>query len=253
MKISVITVCYNSATTIGDALRSVAAQTHPDLEHIVIDGGSKDGTQDVIRQNGARVAQFVSEKDKGIYDAMNKGLARATGDVVCFLNSDDFYATPEALSIVAREMRDESIDALFGDVAFIDPANPEKIIRRYRSDRFTPKSLAWGWMPAHPASFIRRAVYETEGGFKTDYRIAADFEFVARTFGKKPYRFRHVAEVFVKMRVGGVSTGGLKSKLVLNREVLRACRENGIRTSMARILMKYPLKLLEHGIFQRGS
>lgn len=252
MKISVVTVCYNSVATIGDALHSVAAQTHPDVEHIVIDGGSRDGTQDVVRQNGGRIAQFVSEKDKGIYDAMNKGLALATGEVVCFLNSDDFYASPDALAIVAREMADDGIDALFGDVVFVDPAEPERVVRRYRSDRFSPQSIARGWMPAHPASFIRRAVFEKEGGFKTDYRIAADFEFFARAFAHKRYRFRHSPEVFVKMRMGGVSTGGLKSKLVLNREVLRACRENGIHTNMIRILMKYPLKVLEYGVFRRS-
>ncbi|QFY62012.1 glycosyltransferase [Rhizobium grahamii] len=246
MKITVITVCYNSVATIGDALRSVAAQTYPDIEHIVIDGGSRDGTQDAIRANIARVAQFVSERDEGIYDAMNKGLARATGDVICFLNSDDFYASPEALAVVACEMNDPSIDALFGDVAFIDPINPEKILRHYRSGRFSPRSIAWGWMPAHPASFIRRTVFEIEGGFKTDYRIAADFEFIARSFGKKAYRFRHSTRTFVKMRLGGVSTGGFKSKILLNREVLRACRENGIRTSYLQILMKYPFKILEY-------
>jgi glycosyltransferase involved in cell wall biosynthesis len=249
MKITVITVCYNSVATIGDALRSVQVQTHHDIEHIVIDGGSRDGTQEVIYKNSARIAQFVSEKDNGIYDAMNKGLSRATGDVICFLNSDDFYVSSDALAIVAHEMADTSIDALFGDVVFIDPVDPDKIIRRYRSNRFSPASIAWGWMPAHPASFIRRAVFEREGGFKTDYQIAADFEFVARTFGKHPYHYRHSPKVFVKMRVGGVSTSGLKSKLVLNREVLRACRENGIRTSMVRILMKYPLKLLEYSKF----
>jgi glycosyltransferase involved in cell wall biosynthesis len=251
MKISVVTVCFNSVDTIGDAVRSVARQSHSDIEHIVIDGGSSDGTIDVINANRTRIAHFVSEKDNGIYDAMNKGIALASGEIICFLNSDDFYASPEALAIVAREMSDCNVDAIFGDVVFIDPMKPDRTIRRYRSDRFSAKSIRWGWMPAHPASFIRRAVFETEGGFKTDYRIAADFEFFARAFGGQAYRFRHIPEVFVRMRVGGVSTSGWRSKLLLNREVLRACRENDIRTSMMRILAKYPLKVLEYA-FVRG-
>jgi glycosyltransferase involved in cell wall biosynthesis len=245
MKISVITVCYNSARSIAAAMESVTRQTHQDLDYILVDGASTDGTLDVIRENSSRVTTLISEKDRGIYDAMNKGLAAATGDVICFLNSDDAYADPFVLEKVARTMQDPDIDALFGDVAFVKADHPDKIIRRYRSDRFTPERLAWGWMPAHPAMFLRSGIYREHGPFRTDFRIAGDFDFIVRAFGKGEVRYKHVPEIFVKMQVGGASTSGLRSKLLLNREVLRACRDNGIKTNMLKILSKYPLKALE--------
>ena len=245
MKISVITVCYNSAGTIASAMQSVTNQTYQDLEYIIVDGASKDATLDIIRQNSSRVSKLISEKDRGIYDAMNKGIAAATGDIICFLNSDDQYRDSGVLQRVADVMNDPSLDALLGDVAFVRAENPEKIIRRYRSDRFSPERLAWGWMPAHPAMFIRTAVYRKYGSFRTDFRIAGDFDFIARAFGKGELRFRHVPDVFVKMHVGGASTSGWRSKVLLNKEVLRACRENGIKTNMLKILSKYPMKALE--------
>jgi len=245
MKISVITVCYNSAGTIASAMQSVTNQTYADLEYIIVDGASKDETLDIIRQNAGRVTKLISEKDRGIYDAMNKGIAAATGDIICFLNSDDVYQDNGVLQRVADVMQDVSLDAILGDVAFVRADRPETIIRRYRSDRFTPDRLAWGWMPAHPAMFIRRSVYDKYGGFRTDFRIAGDFDFIARSFGKGELHFRHVPEIFVKMHVGGASTSGWRSKVLLNKEVLRACRENGIRTNMLKILSKYPMKALE--------
>jgi len=239
-------VAYNSASTISDTLRSVAAQTHPDIEHIVIDGGSTDDTCRLVRQQGEKVCVFVSEPDKGIYDAMNKGLARATGDVVGFLNSDDCYASSDVLSRVAQMLaQDDALEAVMGDVVFVDPARPHRSMRRYRSDRFRPGLLAWGWMPAHPALFVRRRVFEQAGNFRTDFRIAGDYEWVVRAFGRSTRRFLHLDAVLVRMRSGGVSTGGWRSTLLLNQEVLRACRDNGIRTNWLKILSKYPAKMLE--------
>lgn len=243
--ISVITVCFNSAGTLADALQSVADQTWPHIEHIVIDGASRDGTPDILARFRPQLAQVVSEPDKGIYDAMNKGLALCQGDIVCFLNADDQYASAEVLAHVAREMHEHRLDVLMGDVAFFHPDAPHKVVRRYRSDRFSPERLAYGWMPAHPALFIRREVVKRVGKFKTSYRIAGDFDFIARTFADKSLRYRHLPEVLVNMRTGGASTAGFRSKLLLNREVLRACRENGIRTNLLKILSKYPAKLLE--------
>ncbi|WP_087691083.1 glycosyltransferase family 2 protein [Pandoraea sp. PE-S2R-1] len=246
MKISVITVCYNSARTIEHALRSVADQDFPLVEHIVIDGASKDDTLAIIGKHGQHVAKLVSERDRGIYDAMNKGVTLATGDVICFLNSDDRYVSSDVLSRVADLMSTHNLEALLGDVAFFREEAPDTVIRRFRSDRFTPARLAWGWMPAHPALFLRREVYERVGPFKTDYRIAGDFEFIVRAFGGAQVpRYRHLPEVLVNMMHGGASTGGLKAKITLNREFLRACRENGIETSMLKLLARYPLKLLE--------
>ncbi|MDA8127770.1 MAG: glycosyltransferase family 2 protein [Betaproteobacteria bacterium] len=245
MKISVITVAFNAARTIAHTLESVAAQTHPDIEHIVVDGASTDGTLDVIRRHGAHAAQVISEPDEGIYDAMNKGLRLATGEVIGFLNADDVYADAGVLRRVSVIMEAESLDALFGDAEFVSPARPDRPLRRYRSRRFRPERIAWGWMPAHPTLFLRRQVYERFGHFRTDYRIAGDFELVARMFHAGSLNYRHVPEVLVRMRTGGVSTGGWRNTVLLNWEVLRACRENGIPTSLPKILSKYPAKLLE--------
>ncbi|MGB9129547.1 MAG: glycosyltransferase family 2 protein [Thiobacillus sp.] len=245
MKISIITVAFNAAHTIADALESVAVQTHPDIEHIVVDGASTDGTLDVVKRHGKRVARLVSEPDQGIYDAMNKGLLLATGEAIGFLNADDVYADTGVLERVSASMEAEKLDALFGDAEFVSPARPDRPLRRYRSKRFHPERIAWGWMPAHPALFLRRQMYERFGSFRTDYRIAGDFELVARMFHGGTLSYRHVPEVLVRMRTGGVSTGGWRNTILLNREVLRACRENGIPTSLPKILSKYPAKLLE--------
>lgn len=243
--VSVITVCYNSATTLASTLASVANQSWQRFEHIIIDGGSTDGTIELIDNSGQNLTKVVSEPDHGIYDAMNKGLDLADGDIICFLNADDQYASPDVLSRVVLKMEECRLDALLGDVAFFRNGNLDKLVRRYRSERFHPDRLAWGWMPAHPALFLRREVVERVGRFKTDYRIAGDFEFIVRVFSDKAIRYQHIPEVLVKMQIGGVSTAGGRAKLVLNKEVLRACRENGINTNLLKILSKYPAKLLE--------
>ena len=227
-------------------MRSVQTQTHTDIEHIVVDGASTDGTLALVRAHQTGSMKLISEPDHGIYDAMNKGVAVATGEVICFLNADDLYADAEVLSRVAARMAQEQLDALFGDVTFFRASNPQQTVRHYSSRRFRPERIAWGWMPAHPSLFLRREVYEQAGPFKIDYRIAGDFEFVARAFGKNTLRYRHIPEALVRMRIGGISTGGWRNTLVLNREVLRACLENGIQTSMLKILSKYPAKLLEY-------
>lgn len=245
MKISVITVCYDSQTTLERSIQSVVAQQWPEVEHIVIDGGSTDGTLAILERFRPHLAALVSEPDKGIYDAMNKGLLRATGEVVCFLNADDEYADASVLTEVAQQMHTHRLDALVADVGFFKAGEPSRLIRRYRSDRFSPQKLAWGWMPAHPGFFLRRDVAQRVGLFKTDYRIAGDYEFVVRAFHGQQLRYRHLPRVLVHMQTGGASNNGWRAKVLLNQEVLRACRENGVSTNMAKILSKYPAKLLE--------
>jgi glycosyltransferase involved in cell wall biosynthesis len=245
MKLSIITVCYNSAQTIEDTLCSVAAQTWSDIEHIIVDGGSRDGTLAIVERHRKSLSKVISEPDHGIYDAMNKGVHAATGDVIGFLNADDVYAHTNVLADVEKLMRTRHLDALFGDVEFFRPENPALAVRRYSSARFRPERIAWGWMPAHPALFLRREIFQRVGHFRTDYHIAGDFEFIARAFWRQSLRYRHLPEVLVRMRTGGISTGGWRNTLILNREVLRACRENGIPTNMLKILAKYPTKLLE--------
>jgi len=245
MKISVITVCLNSALTLQSSLESVAKQDWSAVEHIVIDGGSTDGTRDILYRSRSQLAYFVSEPDGGIYDAMNKGLAKATGDVICFLNADDRYASNKVLSTVAACMQENNLDALMGDVGFFRAGSFPHIVRRYSAEKFHPKRLAWGWMPAHPALFLRREVFHRVGRFKSDYRIAGDFEFIIRLFYSHRLHYQYLPKVVVYMQTGGASTSGLMAKVRLNQEVLRACRENGLQTNMLKILSKYPAKLLE--------
>lgn len=245
MKVTIVTVCYNAESTIANTLESIAMQTFEDLEHIVIDGASTDKTLTVVERYGRRLAHVRSEHDRGVYDAMNKGLLLASGDVIGFLNADDVYADREVLSRVMAIMEHERLDALFGDVEFFRPEEPARTVRRYRSSQFSPDRIAFGWMPAHPALFLRRRVYERFGLFRTDYRIAGDFEYCARIFRDNTLAYRSLPETLVRMRIGGISTGGWRNTLLLNKEVLRACRENGIDTNMLKILSKYPAKALE--------
>ena len=245
MKASVITVSLNNAATIGDTLSSLAEQTWPEIEHIVIDGGSTDATLEIVRNRLKHTAHIVSEPDRGIYDAMNKGVAAATGDIIGFLNADDRYAHPDVLRDVADAMASGDVDAVFGDVAYFRSEDPNGVVRRYRSARFRPDRIAWGWMPAHPGLFVRREVFERVGPFSTQFRIAGDFEWLARAFHDGSIRYRYLPEVLVRMRTGGISTGGWRNTILLNREVIRACRANGIRTNWLKILSKYPAKVIE--------
>jgi glycosyltransferase involved in cell wall biosynthesis len=245
MKITIVTVCYNAERTIAETLESVAMQSHHDVENIVIDGASTDNTLKIVERYAGQLAHVLSEPDHGVYDAMNKGLALASGDVIGFLNADDLYASKDVLSKVVSIMEREDLDALFGDVEFFRPEDPTRTVRRYRSARFSPDQIALGWMPAHPALFLRRRVYETFGVFRTDYRIAGDFEYCARIFHSKTLVYRSLPETLVRMRTGGISTSGWRNTVLLNREVLRACRENGIDTNILKIFSKYPAKLME--------
>ena len=238
-------MCYNSANTIGHTLQSVREQTYGNIEHFIVDGGSNDTTLAVVAAEGRHVAKLVSEKDNGIYDAMNKGIQLATGDVVAFLNADDFYRDPEVLAQVAEVMQAEQLDALYGDVEFFRPDKQDAVARRYNSGRFTAGRLGWGWMPAHPALFVRRALFKRYGMFSTDYRIAGDFEFIARVFKHPELRHRHLPKSLVCMQMGGISTSGWRATLQLNREMMRACRANAINTNWLKMLVRYPLKALE--------
>jgi len=242
MKISIITVCHNAAGTIMDALHSVRKQSYHHIEHIVIDGASTDKTLDIIRECPS--TRWTSEPDEGIYDAMNKGLTMASGDVIGFLNADDVYAHEDVLAHVAAIFEQEEIQACYADLVYVRD-DLETVVRYYRSSQFTPDRLAYGWMPAHPTLFLRRELFDRYGEFKTDYKIAADFELCARLFCKYRITARYVPETWVKMRMGGVSTQGIKSNILLSREIVRACRENGIKTNLFKVCLKYPRKMLE--------
>ena len=245
MRVSIVTVCFNAQNTIVATLRSVASQTYRDVEHIVIDGGSRDGTLACIAEFGKHVQHLVSEPDRGIYDAINKGICLATGDIVGILNADDLYADDTVLARIVKTMQVESLDALYGDVEFFSPGKSKVTVRRFSSRHFSPATLAWGWMPAHPTLFLRRNLFDVYGLYRSDFQIAGDYELIARFFKGRKLKYKHLPEVLVRMSLGGVSTRGWKSTILLNQEVLRACRENGIPTNWFKLLSKYPVKALE--------
>jgi glycosyltransferase involved in cell wall biosynthesis len=245
MRVSVITVCYNSEKFIARSIESVLAQFHKDLELIIIDGGSTDKTLEVVKSYKDARIKFLSEVDFGIYDAMNKGLKIASGDIICFLNSDDYYADENVLTQVVMNFAENGYDILLGDIQFFNARRAQQLVRIYPARRFKANRLKFGWMPPHPGFFARRTVYENYGFFDVSYKVAGDFDFIARVFVDSKVEFSYLNRVVVKMAVGGVSTSGLVSKIRLNCEVMRACRQNGIRTNWLFLMMKYPLKIFD--------
>lgn len=244
IKISIVTVSFNSAKTIASTLRSVAEQDYPFIEHIVVDGGSTDGTGAIVREF-PHVAHFVSEPDEGIYDGMNKGVELASGDIVGILNSDDFYPHQSVLSLVATAFTEE-YDSLIGDIVFVSESNLAKQVRVYSAKGWRPEKFAKGFMPPHPGFFVRRKHYLDLGLYQTDYKICADYELLIRFLHTNRLSYRYLPEVLVHMRTGGVSNNSIKSRWLLNKEVVRACRSNGLSTSMARLSLKYLKKIFEY-------
>ena len=243
MKISVVTAVWNRAATVGGAIDSVAAQTHPHVEHLVIDGGSTDGTLAKVEARRSPGMVVVSEPDRGIYDALNKGLAASTGEVVGLLHSDDFFAHAQVIERIAAAFADPAIDAVYGDLDYVSASDPTKVIRHWRAGPATPARLRRGWMPPHPTLFVRRRVFETHGAYDTRYRIAADYDAVLRWFGRAGIASAYIPEVLVKMRVGGESNASLAKILRKSREdyhALRANRIGGLATLIAKNLSKLP-------------
>lgn len=228
MKISVITAVFNNRDTIAEALDSVLGQTHGNIELIVIDGGSTDGTLQLLHSYGNRLAVLVSEPDQGIYDALNKGLRLATGDVVGFLHSDDLYANEQVLDRMANVFVDPRIEAVYGDLVYVSQDATDRVVRYWKSGAFTPQKLRRGWMPPHPTLYLRRTVYERLGLFDTDYHIAADYDFMLRFLGRDGVQAAYIPEVLVKMRLGGASNRSLGNLLRKSHEDYRALRANRI-------------------------
>ena len=243
-KVSIITACFNSEATIRDTIDSVLGQDYPCIEYIIVDGASKDGTLGIVKGYGDKINIVISEPDKGIYDAMNKGIRAASGDVIGMLNSDDFYIDDSAVTQLINCMEGAGTDTVYADLVMVDRKNTERVLRYYDSSTFRLERLRYGWMPAHPTFIVKRELYETYGGFSLDYSIAADFEMVVRLLYVAGASCAYLPAVVIKMRVGGASTRGLKSSWVLNREIVRACRANGLKTSLLRVLLKVPGKLL---------
>jgi glycosyltransferase involved in cell wall biosynthesis len=232
LKISIVTATWNSAATVADTLASVNAQTHPDVEQIIVDGGSSDATLTIVRAQGRRVSRLVSERDDGIYDAMNKGLSLASGDVVGLLNSDDFLASPDVLATVADAFADPSVDAVYGDLCYVRQHAPEQVVRYWRSGPFRAGAFARGWSPPHPTLYVRKSFYDEHGGFDTSYSIAADIDLMVRFFEVYGLRSVHLRKVLVGMRLGGASNKSVATILKQNREIWHSLREHGLGASL---------------------
>lgn len=257
LKLTIVTATWNSATTVEDSLKSVLDQTYGNIEHIIIDGGSTDSTMDIVRryadlyrQRGLEL-KWLSEKDNGIYDAMNTGINLASGDIVGLLNSDDFFTSPTVLEKVAREFgksdaKDEGkIDAVYGDIHYVNPAKLHKCVRYYSSKQFKRWKMRMGFMPAHPSFYCRREIYRQYGLFDTSFRIAADFEQLLRLIYIHNIRTRYIPQDFVTMRTGGASSSGFSSHRQIYREHRRAYRKNSVNSNFFLEGCRYVYKVME--------
>jgi len=228
VKISIITAVYNREKTIAQAMDSVLSQDYPDIEYIVVDGMSNDGTDDVVRRYDDRLAVSIREKDAGIYDALNKGVRAATGDVIGFLHADDFLASSQSVSRIATVFRDPNVDGTYGDLQYVDASDPTRIKRFWVAGDYRASRFRWGWMPPHPTVYLRRDLYSRYGGFRQDFQIAADYELLVRMMVKHQIRMRYLQEIVVKMRVGGKSNASLRNRLTANREDRLAWKVNDL-------------------------
>ena len=246
MKISIVTAVRNAERTIARTIESVRAQKNVEIEHIVIDGASSDNTLNILKEYKESFSVLISEPDNGIYDAINKGIRLATGDIIGIISADDYYSNDLILSTVVNVFEKDQVDALYGDLEYFHHHNIEKVVRVYDSGHFNVKKLSRGLMPAHPTLFLRKKIYEKYGLFKTSYKIAGDFEYIARIFKNSDLIYTYLPIIMVRMQLGGISTRGFKSTILLNREIRRACQENKIYTSYFKLLSRYPRKLLEY-------
>ncbi|WP_104758704.1 glycosyltransferase family 2 protein [Helicobacter bizzozeronii] len=238
-RISIISAVLNAKATITHAIHSALEQSLPPFEHIVIDGGSTDGSLETLQSFPH--LKLYSGPDQGLYDALNKGIAHASGEIIGILHSDDVFANPHVLSVVAQAFKaNPSVQVVYGDLVYVKDS---KIVRYYKSGPFDPKLFFYGRVPAHPTLFVKKEIYDRFGGYKIDYKIAGDYEWILRVMLLGKVEWVYLPQVLVKMGVGGISTSGLKSLWLANQENLRACQENGIKMNWARLLLRYPYKI----------
>lgn len=248
MKITIITATYNSADTLKNTFDSVLEQTYTNYEYIVVDGLSKDGTLDIIKEYEGKFngkMRYISEKDKGLYDAMNKGIAMATGDIVGILNSDDFYSSCDILEVIAKNIKEKGVDAVYGDIHFVNSNDLTKCVRYYSSKIFSRRLMRLGFMPAHPSFYCKREVYQKYGSFNTKYRITADFDSLFRFIYINRISTLYIKRDFVTMRTGGVSTNGLRSRWLIMKEHSRIMKSYGVYTNFLFFAARYPYKIYE--------
>lgn len=248
MKVSIVTASFNSANTIQDTIDSVLRQTYHDIEYIVKDGGSTDGTVDILKEYEPKFCgrmKWITEKDKGIYDGMNKGILMSTGDVVGTLNSDDFFTDEHVIENMVKAMEEKKVDAVYGDIHFVKNCDLKTNIRYYSSKHFKPFWLRFGFMPAHPSFYLKRKIYDNVGLYKTNYKIAADYEMMVRIFCKYHVTNYYLNQDFVTMRTGGASTKNFHNRMIGFTEDVMACRENGIYTNIFFVALKYLYKVFQ--------
>lgn len=243
MKISIITVVYNNCATILDAINSVKSQSFSQIEHIIVDGSSTDGTLEIIKNNSDKISKFISGKDSGIYDAMNKGISLATGDIIGILNSDDFYFDSDVLFDVFNEFNnDPSLDVLYGNIVYVNKDNTDLIKRKWISHNYYKNYFENGNVPPHPSLFLKRSVYENVGFFNLEYKLAADYDFMLRVFKKFNFKHKYIDRMMVKMRLGGATNSSWKNIYKGNLEILSSWRQNRL---------KIPLFFMFKRIFKR--
>lgn len=229
MKISIITVVWNNEKTIKNCVDSILSQSYADIEHIIIDGKSTDKTVELVKTYGDKISKFISEKDNGIYDAMNKGISMATGDVIGILNSDDFYTDEKVIEIIANEFKNKNIDATFSDLDYVSFEDEKKITRKWRSSSYFNSAFEKGWHPAHPTFFVKKEIYNKYGLFDLNFDISADFEIMLRFIEKHRIKTSYIPKVLVKMREGGESNQSIKNILLGNKNIRKAFKKNRIK------------------------
>ncbi|REA63112.1 glycosyltransferase [Dyadobacter luteus] len=245
MKVSIITVVFNGASTLNSCIDSVLAQNYDSIEYIIIDGKSKDQTVDIVKSYGNRIDKFISEADNGIYDAMNKGVALATGDIVGILNADDFYAGNTVISDIVRAMRSTDADGAYGDLQYVDATELNKIKRNWKSGNYRKGSFITGWMPPHPTFFVKKSLYEKYGSFRLDLGSAADYELMLRMIHKSGITLAYVPKVLVKMRAGGVSNSNVSNRIAANKNDRLAWKINGLKPKFYTLWLKPLRKVLQ--------
>ena len=245
MKVSLITISYNSADTISDTIQSVASQSYSDIEYIVVDGASKDATLKIISDHSAYIHKHISEADKGIYDGMNKGLQLASGDIIGILNSDDVYADKEVIQDIVALFEKDYCDAVYADLVYVDRHDLNKTIRYWKAKAYHEGDFKKGWMPPHPTFFVRRKIYEQYGYFNLDLKSAADYEIMLRFIHKHKIKISYLPRVIVKMRAGGQSNVTLKNRIKANREDKKAWLINGLKPGPFTLIRKPLSKLFQ--------
>ena len=246
-KLSLITASYNSAGTIKDTVVSIEKQTYPDIEYILVDGGSKDDTVDIVKANSTRLSQCVSEPDKGIYEAYNKGLALANGEVIGYLNSDDFYCSNDVIANVMKQFEDPSVDAVYADLVYVDWDDTDKILRHWKSKDYVDGDFSRAFVAAHPTLFVRKAVYDKAGGYDLTYRLAADYEFILRIFHKYKVKSVYLPQILVRMRAGGATGESASAIKKQNMEIFSALEKHQVPFSK----LNFMLHKIVNRIWQR--